>query len=326
MAIFSKTLTKGKRELWQVADAVLKLNTTDLGANALASFVEFVPQSDEVEAARAFLEQGGSVNKLAPAEKFICSMIKIPRLTARVANMLFKVQFDDSADDLENRIDTIVHNCDHVSNSRRFGRILSIILKVGNELNRGTYKGNSQGFKIKSLTKLTQTKTNKGSTLLEYLVLHLKRSKDSDILNLGEDFPEIEAASRINLDTMNADLAKLRGGIRNMTNTLKVAKQDDGQYVEAVTPFLDRAGMVFDAMEAKHAKMRSSFEKLCKYLGENPARTKPEDLFGTLHTFVRSLNATVRKVEETIARKERMRKREEEKKARLEKIKKKSSA
>ena len=328
MAIFSKTLTKGGRELWQVADIVLKLDARALGANALSSFVEFVPQQNEVQAAQAFLEQGGNTSRLGPAERFVCAMLKVPRLSARVPNMLFKVQFDELVQDLETRTDIILHTSNAVQNSKRFGRMLSMILTVGNELNRGTYKGNSAGFKLSSLAKLTQTKTNKGGTLLQYLVQHLiDDPKDADLLKLPEDFPELDDAARMNLDAMNSDMGKIRVGIRNMGNTLKLAKADDGQYESAIAPFLERAQIVFDALSAKYSEMQDGFSALCKYLGmPPPPRTKPEALFGMLKSFTISLKGSVRRVKEARARKARMEKREAEKRERIERIKAKSSA
>jgi len=202
-----------------------------------------------------------------------------------------------------------------------------MILTVGNELNRGTYKGNSSGFKLSSLSKLTQTKTNKGGTLLSYLVAHLiDDDRDCDLLKLHEDFPGIEEAARMNLDKMRSDMGKLRVGIRNMGNTLKLAKADDGQYESAIAPFLERARVVFDALDAKFTEMNDTFASLCTYLGEAPPpRTKPEGLFGMLKSFTISLKATIRKINEAKERKARMARREAEKQAMKERIRKKSA-
>ena len=46
----------------------------------------------------------------------------------------------------------------------------ALLLTLGNEMNLGTAKGGAGGFKIGALLKTTQTKTNQGVTLLEYLI------------------------------------------------------------------------------------------------------------------------------------------------------------
>ena len=53
--------------------------------------------------------------------------------------------------------------------SARFRRLLGVVLQLGNALNKDTRKGGAQGFKLGSLIKLAQTKTNSRQTVLEYV-------------------------------------------------------------------------------------------------------------------------------------------------------------
>ena len=58
-----------------------------------------------------------------------------------------------------------------VQKSRRFKRVLEIVLAFGNFMNRGQ-RGNASGFKIASLNKIIDTKSSvdRKITLLHYLI------------------------------------------------------------------------------------------------------------------------------------------------------------
>ena len=48
------------------------------------------------------------------------------------------------------------------------------MLAVGNQINKGTRKGDAEGITLSSLMKMSQTKTNSGYTLLEYIVMKVE--------------------------------------------------------------------------------------------------------------------------------------------------------
>ena len=75
--------------------------------------------------------------------------------------------------------------CHDLKSSVKFVRLLGIVLEVGNSLNKGTSKGGAKGIQLDSLMKLTQTRTNSGQTLLEYIVVHI-RTKCPELLKLHE--------------------------------------------------------------------------------------------------------------------------------------------
>ena len=58
-----------------------------------------------------------------------------------------------------------------VQNSRRFKRVLEIVLAFGNYMNRGQ-RGNASGFRISSINKIIDTKSSvdRKITLLHYLI------------------------------------------------------------------------------------------------------------------------------------------------------------
>ncbi|CAL1393897.1 unnamed protein product [Linum trigynum] len=65
-----------------------------------------------------------------------------------------------------------------LKNSRLFLKLLEAVLKTGNRMNDGTYRGGAQAFKLDTLLKLSDVKGIDGkTTLLHFVVLEIIRSE-----------------------------------------------------------------------------------------------------------------------------------------------------
>ncbi|CAK9015632.1 Delphilin (Glutamate receptor, partial [Durusdinium trenchii] len=250
MSIFVKTLMKGGRSLAVVGDALRSMDMSNFGTVALDSLDEFLPQGDETDAVQAFVDGGGDVSLLGPAEAFVHTLADVPRLRQRIKTLAVLAEFDELAQDVRSRALLIERTCSHIQDSSRFARLLSIILKVGNELNKGTQKEDAQGVRLSSLVKLSQTKSNQNTTLLEYIVRHLE-DKEPRVLDIADDFPDLADASRCSMQLLTSDLAKLKSGFALVENACQgaVKADDDPDFVKAVEPFLQRARPVVGGIE-----------------------------------------------------------------------------
>ena len=68
----------------------------------------------------------------------------------------------------------VIAATNEVKKSKKFKTLLRIMLAVGNQINKGTRKGDAEGITLSSLMKMSQTKTNSGYTLLEYIVMKVE--------------------------------------------------------------------------------------------------------------------------------------------------------
>jgi Formin Homology 2 Domain len=85
--------------------------------------------------------------------------------------------------------------CDDVKLSLRLKKLLSIILKLGNELNQHA----TTGFTLESLLKLNTAKAfDKKTSILHYLVMLAERN-DRALLDFKDDLKHVFPASRITL-------------------------------------------------------------------------------------------------------------------------------
>lgn len=306
MSIFAKTLMKGGRELYEVGAALREMDLSKFGPNALASLQEFLPQGDESEAVQGFVDSGGDRSLLGPAECFVDAIGSVPRLSQRIKTLSVISEFDELALDANRRTELVRTTSNRVRESTRFARLLSIILKVGNELNKGTEKGEAQGVRLASLVKLSQTKSNQNTTLLQYLVEHLEK-KDPHVLEFADDFPDLLESSRCSMQTLSADVNKLSSSLAAVEHASKAAAKagDDEEFTNVAEPFLRQAKPKADQISQDFKGMEEAYASLCSYVGENPKAMPPEDLFKQLLSFTTDFNSTVKKVRDRIARQEK---------------------
>ena len=78
-------------------------------------------------------------------------------------------------------------------------------------------------------------------------------------------------------------------------------------------PFLERAQIKFEVLEEGFKEMNDSFKDVCAFLGENPRKVAPDEMFTMLQNFLNALKACVKKVEEAAERKRKAEQREAEK-------------
>lgn len=68
--------------------------------------------------------------------------------------------------------------CNELKNNRLFLKLLEAVLKTGNRMNDGTYRGGAQAFKLDTLLKLSDVKGTDGkTTLLHFVIQEIIRSE-----------------------------------------------------------------------------------------------------------------------------------------------------
>lgn len=74
-------------------------------------------------------------------------------------------------------------------NSTTFEKLLEVVLKTGNRLNMGTYRGGATAFKLDSLLKLSDVKGVDGkTTLLQFVVQEIMRKEAAAVA--GDNLPD----------------------------------------------------------------------------------------------------------------------------------------
>ncbi|XP_043689192.1 formin-like protein 3 isoform X2 [Telopea speciosissima] len=157
----------------EVRDALLEGN--ELPAEFLQTLLKMAPTVDEELKLRLF---NGDLSQLGPAERFLKLLIDIPFAFKRMDALFLMVSLQEEASTVKDSLATLEVACKELKSSRLFLKLLEAVLKTGNRMNDGTYRGGAQAFKLDTLLKLSDVKGVDGkTTLLHFVVQEIIRSE-----------------------------------------------------------------------------------------------------------------------------------------------------
>uniref|UniRef100_A0A8B9WJ30 Inverted formin-2 n=1 Tax=Bos mutus grunniens TaxID=30521 RepID=A0A8B9WJ30_BOSMU len=159
--------------------------------------------------------------------------------------------------------------CESLLTSHRLPVFCQLILKIGNFLNYGSHTGDADGFKISTLLKLTETKSQQSRVTLLHHVLEEVEESHPDLLQLPQDLELPARAAGINLDAIHSE---------SSTNLKKLLEMER-KYSHRLQASAGRAlEEVFQAIEQKQLELAS-------YLCEDTQQLSLEDTLSTMKTF-----------------------------------------
>ncbi|CAI0436551.1 unnamed protein product, partial [Linum tenue] len=157
----------------EVSDALLEGN--ELPAELIQTLLKMAPTSDEELKLRLF---SGELSQLGPAERFLKALVDIPFAYHRMEALLFMGTLEEEIASAMESFKTLEVASKELRNSRLFLKLLEAVLKTGNRMNDGTFRGGAQAFKLDTLLKLSDVKGADGkTTLLHFVVQEIVRSE-----------------------------------------------------------------------------------------------------------------------------------------------------
>ncbi|CAI9090326.1 OLC1v1025077C1 [Oldenlandia corymbosa var. corymbosa] len=170
LAILLKALNVTTEE---VCDALKEGN--ELPPELVETLLRVAPTTEEELKLRLF---SGDLSQLGPAERFLKVIVDIPFAFKRMESLLFMSSFQDETSSIAESFATLEVACKELRNSRLFLKLLEAVLKTGNRMNDGTYRGGAMAFKLDTLLKLSDVKGTDGkTTLLHFVVQEIIRSE-----------------------------------------------------------------------------------------------------------------------------------------------------
>ncbi|KAG8099738.1 hypothetical protein GUJ93_ZPchr0013g36954 [Zizania palustris] len=170
LAISLKALGVSPQE---VCSAVKEGN--ELPSDLIHTLIRWTPSNDEELRLRLYT---GELSQLGPAEQFLRAIIDIPYIFQRLDALLFMANLPEEASNVKQSFSTLEVACQELKNSRLFLKLLEAVLKTGNRMNVGTFRGGAQAFKLDTLLKLSDVKGTDGkTTLLHFVVQEIIRSE-----------------------------------------------------------------------------------------------------------------------------------------------------
>ncbi|XP_058761628.1 formin-like protein 20 [Vicia villosa] len=310
-------LTKVKMPLPDMMAAVLALDESVLDVDQVENLIKFCPTKEEMELLKAYT---GNKENLGKCEQFFLELMKVPRVESKLRVFAFKIQFQAQVTEFRKSLNTVNSACEEVRRSTKLKDIMKKILFLGNTLNQGTARGAAVGFKLDSLSKLTDTRaSNNKMTLMHYLCKVLAE-RSPGLLDFHKDLVSLEGATKIQLKSLAEEMQAITKGLEKVKQEL-AGSENDGPVSEVFRKTLKGFITVAESDVADLTKLYSTVGKnadaLALYFGEEPSRCPCEQVTATLLNFIRLF----RKAHEENCKQAELEKKKAEKEAEMEKAK-----
>ncbi|OIW09245.1 hypothetical protein TanjilG_26458 [Lupinus angustifolius] len=157
----------------EVVDAIKEGN--EISVELIQTLLKMVPTTEEELKLRLFT---GELSQLGPADRFLKVLVEIPFAFKRLESLVFMFTLPEESSSIKDCFSTLEVSCNKLRKSRLFLKLLEAVLKTGNRMNDGTYRGGAQAFRLDTLLKLADVKGTDGkTTLLHFVVQETIRSE-----------------------------------------------------------------------------------------------------------------------------------------------------
>ncbi|XP_076178549.1 diaphanous related formin 1 [Ptiloglossa arizonensis] len=269
----------------QVKSCLLKCEGPVISDNILQGLIQYLPPPDQLSKLQVFKDQ---YEELTEAEQFCVTISTIKRLLPRLRSLSFMLRYEELVQDVKPDIVAGTAACEEVKGSKKFAKILELILLLGNYMNSGSKNAQAFGFEINFLTKLTSTKDiDNKLTLMHYLVGTIER-EFPECLSFPEELTHVDKASRVSLENVQKTLRQMDSNIRNLEQDLsnaKVPQSDEDMFVDVMGPFAKKARESYEVLQNMFKNMDSLYTEISEFFSFDKQKYTIEEFFGDIKTF-----------------------------------------
>ncbi|KAL1362893.1 hypothetical protein HN51_011102 [Arachis hypogaea] len=313
----------------EVVDAIKEGN--ELPIELMQTLVKMAPTSDEELKLRLYT---GPLSDLGPAEKFLKVLVDIPFAFRRIECLIFMCTLQEESSTMREYFTTLEVACKKLVKSRLFLKLLEAVLKTGNRMNDGTYRGGAQAFKLDTLLKLSDVKGTDGkTTLLHFVVQEIIRSEgvralrtakesgsmpnleteDSSeenyrslgievVSGLSTELLDVRMAALIDGDLISSTVAKLSHSLsktREFLDTEMKNVQEDGEFRSCMERFLEKATSEVAWLIEEEKRITELVKGTADYFHGNSGKEEGLRLFAVVRDFLFILDKVCKEVKET---------------------------
>ncbi|GAU26359.1 hypothetical protein TSUD_101930 [Trifolium subterraneum] len=179
--------------LEEVSDALLE--------EFLQTLLKMAPTQEEELKLRLF---SGNIAQLGPADRFLKCLVEIPFAFKRMEALLYMSSLKEDLTSTRDSFAILEVACKELRSSRLFLKLLEAVLKTGNRMNDGTFRGGALAFKLDTLLKLSDVKGVDGKiTLLHFVVQEIIRTEG---IRAARNMRESASFSSIKTDDLLEDI------------------------------------------------------------------------------------------------------------------------
>ncbi|XP_055641138.1 protein diaphanous [Toxorhynchites rutilus septentrionalis] len=269
----------------QIRLCLLRCDTTVIGPSVLQQLIQYLPPPDQLKRLQEVRARG---EVLAGPEAFAATIADIKRLGARLQSLSFKLNMPDMMQDCKPDIVAGTAACEEVRSSKKFAKVLELILLLGNYMNSGSKKEAAFGFEISFLPKLSSTKDYENKQTLLHYIADVVEKKFPEALTFYEDLSHVDKASRVSLDNIQKTMRQMNNSLKNLEadlNNNKVPQSEDDHFLEVMGQFATECRIQVEVLGRMLSQMESLFQKISEYYCFDPAKYTMEEFFTDIRTF-----------------------------------------
>ncbi|XP_043670398.1 protein diaphanous [Vespula pensylvanica] len=254
--------------------------------NILQGLIQYLPSPDQLAKFQLYKD---NYDDLTEAEQFCVTISTIKRLLPRLKSLSFMLRYEELVQDIKPDIVAGTAACEEVKESKKFAKILELILLFGNYMNSGGgASGQDFGFQLSFLTKLTSIKAaDNKETLMHYLVSTIER-KFPECLSFTEELAHVDRASRVSLDNVQRILRQMDSNIRNLEQDLsnaRIPQCEEDLFSEVMTPFAKKARESCEVLKNMFKNMDGLYTEISVFFCFDKQKYTIEELFSDIRTF-----------------------------------------
>lgn len=269
----------------QIKIYLLRCDMSMLDSNIVQQLIQYLPPPDQLKRLQEIKTAG---EELSGAEKFAATVAEIKRLGARLQSLSFRLNFTDLVSDVKPDIVAATAACQEIKTSKKFAKILELILLLGNYMNSGTRNEAAFGFEISFLTKLTSTKDLENKQTLLHYIVDCIEVKFPECLSFVEDLGHVDKASRVNLDNIQKTMRQMMASLKNVESDLnnnKVPQSSEDHFIEVMGQFSVECRKQVEVLGKMQDNMEALFKEIAEYFAFDPNKYTLEEFFTDIKTF-----------------------------------------
>ncbi|XP_037103105.1 protein diaphanous homolog 3-like isoform X2 [Syngnathus acus] len=269
----------------EIRQMILEVDEEQLTEPMIQNLVKHLPEQEQLN---ALAKYENDYPNLSEPEQFGVVMSSVKRLRPRLNHILFRLQFDEQVNNLRPDILAVNAACDEVKTSRSFGRLLELVLLLGNYLNAGSRNAQSFGFDLSSLCKLKDTKSVDQQTTLLHFLVQICEEEFPDVIKFVEDLKHVDRASRVSAENLEKSLRQMERQLLQLERDLETfASSDDpnDMFVNKMASFSKVAREQYGKLVSMQSSMETLYRNLLEYYAVDPKKTSVEELFTDLSNF-----------------------------------------
>ncbi|XP_070683835.1 protein diaphanous homolog 3-like [Pempheris klunzingeri] len=269
----------------EIRRMIVEVDEEQLTEPMIQNLVKHLPEQEQLNALAKYKNEYAN---LSEPEQFGVVMSSVKRLRPRLSHILFRLQFEEHVNNLRPDILAVNAACDEVRKSRSFGRLLELVLLLGNYMNAGSRNAQSYGFDLSSLCKLKDTKSADQKTTLLHFLAQVCEEEFPAVIKFVDDLEHVDRASRVSAENLEKSLRQMERQLLQLERDLETFSSPDDpndMFLTKMASFSKVAREQYGKLVIMHSNMETLYQNLLEYFTVDPKKTSVEELFTDLSNF-----------------------------------------